>query len=156
MLQSSLRHISSAPEVDCLAFARKLMVAGVRSSRLSTSTAFLLPQVSTAPLFTVQTRAAGVTPREKLSLRHVPADPPVLYCHPHALLITVCCSGGFKHGTDSVWFLYLLSPFSPSSGRGDLISSSCPTDSADPWHQHLSLCCWATVCGSGSFKHRTA
>ena len=60
MLQASLGHVSSAPEVDCLAFAGQTRAAGVRSFRLSTSTAFLLPQVSTAPLFAEEAKAAGV------------------------------------------------------------------------------------------------
>ena len=63
MPHASLGHVSSAPEVDCLAFAGQTRAAGVRSFRLSTSTAFLLSQVSTAPLFAVQTRAAGVRSR---------------------------------------------------------------------------------------------
>jgi len=60
MLQAPLGHISSAPEVDCLTFDRQTRPAGEKSFHLSTSTAFLLPQVSAAPLFAVQTRAAGV------------------------------------------------------------------------------------------------
>ena len=46
--------------VDCLAFARQTRAAGVTSFRLGTSTALLLPQVSTAPLFAVQSEAAGM------------------------------------------------------------------------------------------------
>ena len=58
MLQ--VEHASSAPEVDCLAFAGQTTATDERNFRPSTSTAFLLPQVSTGPLLAVQTRAAGV------------------------------------------------------------------------------------------------
>ena len=68
MLQSSLGHVSSAPEVDCLAFAGQTRAAGVGKFRLSTSTAFLLPQVSTAPLFVVQTADLLLMPSTLLRL----------------------------------------------------------------------------------------